>query len=149
MGRCITGLFGDLAVPAPSPPSREHTPATNAAYSGVGKVLKSRDCEVIRERPSWELFLCRRCCGLAYDCQREKWDDRARRRCRKIRLRLGGTWDFVSPFPWKPKGMHWRTYFRLREKAQAAELQSLRDIGLWVDRMEANVMSLSGRRTAG
>lgn len=91
-------------------------------------------------------FLCRRCYGLAYDCQREKRDARARRRAFKIRRRLGGEANFVSPFPWKPKGMHWRTYLRWREEAQAAELDSLRDIGLWMDRMERTLRrGFSGR----
>lgn len=84
-------------------------------------------------------FLCRRCYGLAYASQREKRCERASRRALKIRRRLGGEADFVSPFPWKPKGMHWRTYSRLWRKAQEAELVSLRGVHLWLDRMEAKL----------
>ena len=39
---------------------------------------------------------------------------------RAIRKRLGGSIDLLSPFPEKPKGMHWETYQRLREEAEQA-----------------------------
>ena len=43
-------------------------------------------------------------------------------RClQKIRMRLGGSADVSEPFPEKPRGMHRRTYLRLRERAEAAE----------------------------
>ena len=41
-----------------------------------------------------------------------------------IRQRLGGTPCVGDDFPQKPKGMHWRTYNRLRQKADEAEDQS-------------------------
>jgi len=37
-----------------------------------------------------------------------------------IKMKLGGSNDPLEPFPQKPRGMHWRTYERLREKAHAA-----------------------------
>jgi hypothetical protein len=36
-----------------------------------------------------------------------------------IRMRLGGSNDPLEPFPQKPRGMHWRTYRRLRDQAHA------------------------------
>jgi len=51
--------------------------------------------------------------------------DRQREKAEKIRIRLGGSGALADPFPWKPKYMHWQTYFRLREKAESAELTSL------------------------
>ena len=38
-----------------------------------------------------------------------------------IKMRLGGSDDPLEPFPQKPRGMHRRTYRRLREQARAAD----------------------------
>lgn len=62
--------------------------------------------------------LCRRCRGLAYEVQREKRSDRLMRRRDKLLARLG-------PDGERPKGMHWRTYERIREEADAADYLSL------------------------
>jgi hypothetical protein len=42
----------------------------------------------------------------------------------KIRKRLGGSPDPFEPFPKKPRGVHRRTYLRLRARAEAAEVIS-------------------------
>ena len=34
-----------------------------------------------------------------------------------IKMRLGGSNDPLDPFPQKPRGIHWRTYRRLRDQA--------------------------------
>ena len=46
-------------------------------------------------------------------------------KAQQIRRRLGGSGSLIAPFPAKPKGMHRRTYDRLRWRARAAELTSL------------------------
>jgi hypothetical protein len=66
-----------------------------------------------------ELFLCRQCRGLSYASQQETPMYRALSQAQKIRLRLGGSSDVFESFPDKPKGMHWRTYFELRQRAEA------------------------------
>jgi hypothetical protein len=43
------------------------------------------------------------------------------RRSRNIRARLGGGPNLFDPFPEKPRGMHRRTYFRLRVQGEEAD----------------------------
>lgn len=56
------------------------------------------------------IYDCRHCHNLVYTCQREAVHDRLLSRALKIRKRLG--WD--SDYGPKPKGMHWKTFERLR-----------------------------------
>jgi hypothetical protein len=41
-----------------------------------------------------------------------------------FRKRLGGGGNLLSPFPGKPKGMHWKTYQRLKREAIDAQIMS-------------------------
>lgn len=66
-------------------------------------------------------FLCRHCYDLAYNSQQLSPGDRLMEKARKIQQRMGGSDDLSEPFPDKPKGMHWRTYWRLYEEAEQAE----------------------------
>lgn len=60
------------------------------------------------------IFACRHCYHLAYACQRENDDSRATRRADKIRERLGWEPGILNGHGWKPKGMHWTTFWRLQ-----------------------------------
>lgn len=79
--------------------------------------------------------LCRRCRGLAYEVQRERRSYRLMRRRDKLLARLG-------PDGERPKGMHWRTYARIREEADAADCLSLA-VGL------EEIQGLIGHRLPG
>lgn len=68
----------------------------------------------------WKQFYCRRCCGLAYSSQRESEPDRLMRKAGKIRKRLEADDGFLMPIWKKPKGMHQKTFDRLRMEADSA-----------------------------
>ena len=57
-------------------------------------------------------------------------------RAQKIRMRLGGSARLAEPFPDEPKGMHWRTYSRLRDRAQASENLSNISLMQWANRLK-------------
>lgn len=65
------------------------------------------------------IFACRHCHTLAYECQRESDDDRAARRADTIRRRLGWEPGILNGSGGKPKGMHWRTFERLKAEHDA------------------------------
>ena len=66
-------------------------------------------------------FLCRHCHDLRYRSQSETKSERLLRKAERIRARLGGSGVVFDSFPPKPKGMHWRTYYRLRDEAEEAK----------------------------
>jgi len=65
-------------------------------------------------------FYCRHCYNLTYSSQQEGIADRLMRKARIIRKRMGGSDNLIAPFPDKPKNMHWKTYWRLRERSEHA-----------------------------
>jgi hypothetical protein len=70
-------------------------------------------------------FRCRHCYHLAYDSQRQDRPARWIARAQQTRRRLGGSASLLAPFPPKPRGMHARTYRRLRQAAEAREAAGL------------------------
>lgn len=87
------------------------------------------------------IFACRHCHRLAYACQRETVDDRAMRRADNIRERLGWPAGIANPNGGKPKGMHWRTFERLKAKHDSSVRVVLAGMTKWID--------LTNRRLAG
>ena len=75
------------------------------------------------------LFACRSCKGLPYASQNEAADDRAARRADHIRKRLGWLPGFLNGPGMKPKGMHWRTYWRLQAEHDTLIALSMAGIG--------------------
>ncbi len=84
-------------------------------------------------------FLCRHCCDLVYQSQRDNVMYRALHRAQKIRERLGGSANFMEPFPDKPKGMHHDTYMRLFWEHHEAEMEQLIGMRAWLDKVEKEV----------
>jgi hypothetical protein len=84
-------------------------------------------------------FLCRHCYELVYESQRVSSMDRALRKAQAVRERLGASANMMAPFPEKPKGMHWRTYWRLREEHDEVEMEQLAGMREWLDKLERKV----------
>jgi hypothetical protein len=70
-------------------------------------------------------FRCRRCHELTYASTREPEHERLLYKAQAIRTRLGGSGNIVASLPDKPKGMHWTTYRRLREREHEYHLGSI------------------------
>jgi hypothetical protein len=70
---------------------------------------------------SSSVFACRRCYGLAYASQFKSAFHRDIAKAMKIRMQLGGSPNLCEPFPDRPKGIHARTYARLRKIYDATE----------------------------
>ena len=62
-----------------------------------------------------QYFRCRQCHGATYESQYETFRVSGLAKAEKVRERLGMQAGIGNAFGPKPKGMHWRTYRRLRE----------------------------------
>ena len=93
----------------------------------------SDDFGLAVEQWGGDRFRCRRCYGLSYSSQAETRADRATRAMFKIVRRLDPE-ENCNDLPWKPKGMHWRTYHRLAERYERYDvrwgLEAMRRFGL-------------------
>ena len=89
-------------------------------------------------------FLCRRCHNLTYESQNEDKVDRLNRKMRKLRTKVGGNGeDLISPFPDKPKGMHWDTFDRLELKDFEADREKMRILSWQISTLESEIGRLS------
>ncbi len=92
-------------------------------------------------------FLCRKCQDLSYASQRERGGSvPALRRCQQIRIELGGSANMMEPFPEKPKGMHWKTYWRLYDSHEAAYTQYIGALAIEVGRLRDRLGAVTDRR---
>ena len=66
-------------------------------------------------------YLCRTCHNLVYASTQERPGDRAMRRSRKLRRKVGAGLGMDDPFGPRPKGMHTKTYDRIVKGVIAAE----------------------------
>ena len=71
------------------------------------------------------IFASRQAFDLAYPSQNETVSDRMLTKAQDIRRNLGGSASLLDPFPDKPKGMHWATYWRLRDQSERAANRAL------------------------
>lgn len=84
-------------------------------------------------------IMCRACHGLPYPTQRMDAVDRLRWKAGAVRVKLGGRHGGVFSVPAKPKGMHWRTYDRLRNRALEADWRADMMMDAQLDRLCARL----------
>lgn len=83
-----------------------------------------RRCAIIYRRGNGPLWCCRVCGDGRYLSETESPRQRKLQKALKIRQRLGQIDPaLVLAFPTKPPGMHATTYERIREDAEARELE--------------------------
>lgn len=82
-------------------------------------------------------FLCRHCYGLNHQSQHENYHDRQLTKAQDIRRKLGGDANLASPFPSRPKGMHWKTYWQLREKSVQSTMTYMHSLESYFDNLSA------------
>ncbi len=80
-------------------------------------------------------FRCRRCHRLTYESQYEAPWQRALTRAQNTRVKLGGSGSMDDLFPPKPRGMHWRTYERLKTRDEIYSEYWARMTLLWLRRL--------------
>ena len=67
-------------------------------------------------------YFCRPCIGNPpYASQTKSKESRPHFEACKLRLRLGGVASLTAPFPERPRGMHRKTYAKLRRRAEKLE----------------------------
>ena len=108
---------------------------TNTNFGGQRRWFKcpscSRSCSVLY---GGAYFRCRKCYNLKYETQYERPWDRAITRALKIRERLGDKGGIDDMFPEKPKGMHWKTYRKLKAEYDKGHDAWARICMNWMDR---------------
>lgn len=90
-------------------------------------------------------FVCRKCAQLNYRSQHENYFDRQLTKGQNIRQRLGGSRSICSPFPNKPKGMHWQTYWQLRRKVSQCEMISMESQIAFIERLTSRMEKIGQR----
>lgn len=79
---------------------------------------------------------CRHCFKLAYKSERETYHDKQFRKADKLRAQLGWRPGIAYPDGAKPKGMHWKTFNRMKAKHDFT-VQTINGItAQWVDKIK-------------
>lgn len=111
---------------------------TQLNLGGVRRWLTCRGCSMRRQvlYVRGKDLACRVCLGLRFESQHENRRSRLFRRLDKVRGMLGWTPGALAPFGEKPRGMHWRTYARLRSEAEQLTDMLLVSLNEWVGKAE-------------
>ena len=107
-----------------------HTQATPCHFGGHRHWFTCPRCSkrVAVLYASGRNFECRQCGRLAYPTQKENVGDRASTKANKLRKRMGWQVGILHGVGNRPKGMHLKTYLRLRSHHDALVQIALHDI---------------------
>lgn len=91
-------------------------------------------------------FSCRKCYNLTYETCNETPRDRLSSKANKLRKKIGGQPGCLNPLPiFKPKGMHQRTWDKIRYQIRQLEGHVLADMGRQLDLAEYRTEKLKKR----
>ena len=83
-----------------------------------------RRCAILYRKGDGPLWGCRVCMAGRYRSEHLSQKDRRLEKAFKIRRRLGQSENnILKPFPEKPQGMWWRTYWKIRDEASQREYE--------------------------
>jgi len=107
-----------------------HFNYTSCNYGGKRTWFLCTECNrrVTTIYGAGKYFLCRHCYELNHQSQHENYYDRQLTKAQEIRTKLGGSGNLASPFPEKPKGMHWKTYRKLQLQSMGSEVSYLQSV---------------------
>ncbi|MBT8766298.1 hypothetical protein [Metapseudomonas boanensis] len=91
------------------------------------------------------VFACRHCHQLAYPSQRTRFRDPAMLRADRIRKKLNWTPGIFNGDGVKPKGMHWKTFNRLKAEHTGYVLESMMAMEDCYERYERELARIEGR----
>src|SRR5215510_5273268 len=119
------GLFGGSTASVCHERASSRTTGQIALSAWTAKRCKLRGCRAYvlcaggrtvekLYAPGGRLWRCRHCHDLSYESRQTAPHYRQLVKAQKIRERLAGSRNMLVEFPPKPKGMHWRRYYRLQ-----------------------------------
>lgn len=90
------------------------------------------------------VFACRHCHRLAYSSQRDRFPDRHALRADRVRKKLGLELGRFTVSHGKPKGMHWKTFNRLKAEHQQHSFASLMAMENFIEIYEKRLAAIEG-----
>jgi hypothetical protein len=120
----------------------EHTAwltQTDCNYGGVRYWYRCGYCD----RSVSDLYFsngecaCRHCFKLAYKSERETWSGQQFRKANKIRELLGWEPGIAFADGGKPKGMHWKTFYRMKSEHDFRVQKIIGHTMQWVAKIQA------------
>lgn len=114
---------------------------TSLHFGGYRRWMCCPECDSRRQAlyVDGKRLACRVCIGLRYASQHENDRDRAIRTTDRLRESLGWKPGILNPMGPKPRGMHWATYWRLREQVEVQTDAILGGLPEWLERAERGI----------